>query len=333
MKTIYSAIQPSGIMTLGNYIGAVNNWQAMQADSENKCIFALADLHTITVRQKPEDLYANSMSFYALLLAVGLDVEKSIVYFQSHVRQHSELAWLLNCYTYVGEMNRMTQFKDKSAKHADNINMGLMDYPVLMAADILLYGADLVPVGYDQLQHIEITRDIALRVNNLYGDIFKVPEGFIPKVGAKIMSLQDPESKMSKSDPNPNAVVSCLDAPEVIMKKFKRAVTDSDTVIAYDPEKKAGISNLLRILAAAEGKSVEQVEAECSSLRYGDLKVRVGESVVEMLRPFRTEYDRLMASEDYLLKCAKDGAERAAAIAETTLNKFKKAIGFVPRQG
>ncbi len=333
MKTIYSAIQPSGIMTLGNYIGAVNNWQAMQADSENKCIFALADLHTITVRQKPEDLYANSMSFYALLLAVGLDIEKSIVYFQSHVRQHSELAWLLNCYTYVGEMNRMTQFKDKSAKHADNINMGLMDYPVLMAADILLYGADLVPVGYDQLQHIEITRDIALRVNNLYGDIFKVPEGFIPKVGAKIMSLQDPESKMSKSDPNPNAVVSCLDSPEVIMKKFKRAVTDSDTVIAYDPEKKAGISNLLRILAAAEGKSVEQVEAECGSLRYGDLKVRVGESVVEMLRPFRTEYDRLMASEDYLLKCAKDGAERAAAIAETTLNKFKKAIGFVPRQG
>ncbi|MDE6189844.1 MAG: tryptophan--tRNA ligase, partial [Clostridia bacterium] len=245
MKTIYSAIQPSGIMTLGNYIGAVNNWQSMQADKDNKCIFALADLHTITVRQNPQSFYDNAMSFYALLLAVGLDVKKSIVYFQSHVRQHSELAWLLNCYTYVGEMNRMTQFKDKSAKHVDNVNMGLMDYPVLMAADILLYNADLVPVGYDQLQHIEITRDIAMRVNNIYGDIFTVPNGFIPKVGAKIMSLQDPQSKMSKSDPNPNAVISCLDAPETIMKKFKKAVTDSDTKIAYDPENKAGISNLL----------------------------------------------------------------------------------------
>lgn len=333
MKTIYSAIQPSGIMTLGNYIGAVNNWNNMQADKDNKCIFALADLHTITVRQNPQDFFNNSLSFYALLMAVGLDVNKSVIYFQSHVRQHSELAWLLNCYTYVGEMNRMTQFKDKSAKHVDNINMGLMDYPVLMAADILLYGADLVPVGYDQLQHIEITRDIALRVNNLYGDVFKVPEGFIPKVGAKIMSLQDPESKMSKSDPNPNGVISCLDAPEVIMKKFKRAVTDSDTVIAYDPENKAGISNLLRILAVAEGKSVEQVEAECQGLRYGDLKVRVGESVVEMLRPFRSEYDRLIADKAYLLKCAKEGAEKASAIAEVTLNKFKSAIGFVPRQG
>lgn len=333
MKTIYSAIQPSGIMTLGNYIGAVNNWQSMQANADNKCIFALADLHTITVRQKPEDLFNNSMSFYALLMAVGLDVEKSVIYMQSHVRQHSELAWLLNCYTYVGEMSRMTQFKDKSAKHSDNINMGLMDYPVLMAADILLYDADLVPVGYDQLQHIEITRDIALRVNNIYGDIFKVPEGFIPKVGAKIMSLQDPESKMSKSDPNPNAVISCLDAPEVIMKKFKRAVTDSDTVIAYDPENKAGISNLLRILAVAENKSVEQAEQECSGLRYGDLKVRVGESVVEMLRPFRSEYDRLIADKAYLLKCAKEGAEKASEIAEKTLKRFRDAIGFVPRQG
>lgn len=333
MKTIYSAIQPSGIMTLGNYIGAVNNWQSMQANADNKCIFALADLHTITVRQKPEDLFNNSMSFYALLMAVGLDVEKSVIYMQSHVRQHSELAWLLNCYTYVGEMSRMTQFKDKSAKHSDNINMGLMDYPVLMAADILLYDADLVPVGYDQLQHIEITRDIALRVNNIYGDIFKVPEGFIPKVGAKIMSLQDPESKMSKSDPNPNAVISCLDAPEVIMKKFKRAVTDSDTVIAYDPENKAGISNLLRILAVAENKSVEQAEKECSGLRYGDLKVRVGESVVEMLRPFRSEYDRLVADKAYLLKCAKEGAEKASEIAEKTLKRFRNAIGFVPRQG
>lgn len=331
MKTIYSAIQPSGIMTLGNYIGAVNNWRAMQSDAGNKCIFALADLHTITVRQRPEDLLKNSWSFYALLLAVGIDVSKSIVYMQSHVHQHSELAWLLNCYTYVGEMNRMTQFKDKSAKHSDNINMGLMDYPVLMAADILLYDTDLVPVGYDQLQHIEITRDIALRVNNIYGDVFKVPEGFIPKVGAKIMSLQDPEGKMSKSDPNPNAVISCLDAPEVIMKKFKRAVTDSDTVIAYDPDNKAGISNLLRILAVTEGKSVEETVKSCEGLRYGDLKVRVGESVVEMLRPFQSEYARLIDSKDYLTVCAKEGALKASDIAEKTLARFKSAIGFAAK--
>lgn len=329
MKTIYSAIQPSGIMTLGNYIGAVNNWRAMQSDSENKCIFALADLHTITVRQDPKQFNENCWNFYALLLAVGLDPKKSIVYLQSHVKEHSELAWLLNCYTYVGEMNRMTQFKDKSAKHSDNINMGLMDYPVLMAADILLYDTDLVPVGYDQLQHIEITRDIALRVNNIYGDIFKVPEGFIPKVGAKIMSLQDPTSKMSKSDPNPNAVISCLDAPEVIMKKFKRAVTDSDTLIAYDPENKAGISNLLGILAVAQGKTIEETLKDCEGYRYGDLKVRVGESVIEMLRPFQEEYRRLIGDKGYLLECAKQGAQSAREIAQKTLNRFKKSIGYI----
>ncbi len=329
MKTIYSAIQPSGIMTLGNYIGAVNNWRAMQSDENNKCIFALADLHTITVRQNPEEFNKNCWSFYALLQAVGLDAKKSILYLQSQVAQHSELAWLLNCYTYVGEMNRMTQFKDKSLKHVDNINMGLMDYPVLMAADILLYDADLVPVGYDQLQHIEITRDIALRVNNIYGDIFKVPNGFIPKIGAKIMSLQDPTSKMSKSDPNPNAVISCLDAPEVIVKKFKKAVTDSDTTIAYDPENKAGISNLLGILAVATGKTIEQTVADCQGLRYGDLKLRVADSVIEMLRPFQEEYKRLIDSKDYLIACAKDGAQKAGAIAEKTLKRFKQAIGYI----
>ncbi|MDE6474656.1 MAG: tryptophan--tRNA ligase [Clostridia bacterium] len=329
MKTIYSAIQPSGIMTLGNYIGAVNNWRNMQNDGENKCIFALADLHTITVRQNPEDFYKNCMSFYALFQAVGLDANKSIIYFQSHVPQHSELAWLLNCYTYVGEMNRMTQFKDKSAKHADNINMGLMDYPVLMAADILLYDTDLVPVGYDQLQHIEITRDIATRVNNIYGDIFKVPEGFIPKIGAKITSLQDPTSKMSKSDPNPNGVISCLDPPEVIVKKFKKAVTDSDTTIAYDPENKAGISNLLGILAVATGKTIEQTVIDCQGLRYGDLKLRVADSVIEMLRPFQEEYKRLIDSKDYLMTCAKEGAQKASEIAEKTLKRFKQAIGYV----
>ena len=329
MKTIYSAIQPSGIMTLGNYIGAVNNWRAMQSDANNKCIFALADLHTITVRQNPEEFNKNCWSFYALLQAVGLDPKKSILYLQSQVPQHSELSWLLNCYTYVGEMNRMTQFKDKSAKHVDNINMGLMDYPVLMAADILLYDTDLVPVGYDQLQHIEITRDIALRVNNIYGDIFKVPGGFIPKIGAKIMSLQDPTSKMSKSDPNPNAVISCLDTPEVIVKKFKKAVTDSDTTIAYDPENKAGISNLLGILAVATGKTIEQTVADCQGLRYGDLKLRVADSVIEMLRPFQEEYKRLIDSKDYLISCAKDGSQKASEIAQKTLKRFKSAIGYI----
>ena len=329
MKTIYSAIQPSGIMTLGNYIGAVNNWRNMQNDGENKCIFALADLHTVTVRQNPEDFYKNCMSFYALFQAVGLDANKSIIYFQSHVPQHSELAWLLNCYTYVGEMNRMTQFKDKAAKHADNINMGLMDYPVLMAADILLYDTDLVPVGYDQLQHIEITRDIATRVNNIYGDIFKIPEGFISKIGAKITSLQDPTSKMSKSDPNPNGVISCLDSPEIIVKKFKKAVTDSDSTIAYDPENKAGISNLLGILAVSTGKTIEQTVIDCQGLRYGDLKLRVADSVIEMLRPFQEEYKRLIDSKDYLMTCAKEGAQKASEIAEKTLKRFKQSIGYV----
>ena len=329
MKTIYSAIQPSGIMTLGNYIGAVNNWRNMQNDGENKCIFALADLHTVTVRQNPEDFYKNCMSFYALFQAVGLDANKSIIYFQSHVPQHSELAWLLNCYTYVGEMNRMTQFKDKAAKHADNINMGLMDYPVLMAADILLYDTDLVPVGYDQLQHIEITRDIATRVNNIYGDIFKIPEGFISKIGAKITSLQDPTSKMSKSDPNPNGVISCLDSPEIIVKKFKKAVTDSDSTIAYDQENKAGISNLLGILAVSTGKTIEQTVIDCQGLRYGDLKLRVADSVIEMLRPFQEEYNRLIDSKDYLMTCAKEGAQKASEIAEKTLKRFKQAIGYV----
>lgn len=329
MKTIYSAIQPSGIMTLGNYIGAVNNWTAMQNDEQNKCIFALADLHTVTVRQNPEEFNKNCWSFYALLQAVGLDPKKSILYLQSQVPRHSELAWLLNCYTYVGEMNRMTQFKDKSAKHADNINMGLMDYPVLMAADILLYDTDLVPVGYDQLQHIEITRDIALRVNNIYGDIFKIPGGFIPKVGAKIMSLQNPTGKMSKSDPNPNAVISCLDTPEVILRKFKKAVTDSDTTIVYDPENKAGISNLLGILAVATDKTIEQTVADCQGLRYGDLKLRVADSVIEMLRPFQEEYKRLIDSKDYLISCAKEGAQKAGEIADKTLKRFKQAIGYI----
>ena len=329
MKTIYSAIQPSGRMTLGNYIGAVDNWHRMQADTNNSCIFALADLHTITVRQEPAQFRKNAMSFYALLLALGLDPKKSIIYFQSHVMEHAYLSWLLNCYTMVGEMNRMTQFKDKSQKHQDNINMGLMDYPVLMAADILLYDTDEVPVGIDQMQHIEICRDIAMRVNSIYGDVFRIPKGVLTKVGAKVMSLQDPTAKMSKSDPNPKAVISVLDEDSVILKKFKSAVTDSETVIRFDPENKPGVSNLLTILSVASGKSIETLEKEFEGLMYGHLKVRTGEAVIEMLTPMKEEYKRLINDEAYLLSCAKDGAERAAAIAEKTLRRFKDAIGYV----
>ena len=328
-KIIYSAIQPSGIMTLGNYIGAVNNWRAIQADDGNECIFALADLHTITVRQEPEKLRRNTMSFLALLLAAGIDPRKSVLYIQSHVHEHAELAWLLNCYTYVGEMNRMTQFKDKSAKHADNINMGLMDYPVLMAADILLYKTDAVPVGVDQMQHIEIARDIAERFNNIYGDTFVIPEGRLTKTGAKIMSLQEPTVKMSKSDPNPNAVISVLDSADEISKKIKRAVTDSGSEIVFDPENKPGVSNLLSILAAAEGKSVDEEVERFAGKMYGHLKVACAEAVVEMLRPFREKYDSLMAEPDRLLAIASDGAKRASEIAGDTLKEVKTKIGLV----
>ena len=329
MKTIYSAIQPSGVMTLGNYIGAVDNWHRLQNDDNNKCIFALADLHTITVRQDPQKFHENAMSFYALLLALGLDPKKNIVYFQSHVKEHAYLSWLLNCYTMVGEMNRMTQFKDKSQKHQDNINMGLMDYPVLMAADILLYNANEVPVGYDQLQHIEIARDIAERVNGIYGDIFTVPKGVLTKVGAKVMSLQDPLANISKSDPNPKAYISVLDDDATIMKKFKSAVTDSETEIRFDPEKKPGVSNLITIMAVAQHKSVDEVVKDFDGLMYGHLKVRTGEAVCEMLRPMKEEYNRLINDEAYLLQCAREGAQRAQVIAEETLNRFKKAIGYV----
>jgi tryptophanyl-tRNA synthetase len=328
-KTIYSAIQPSGVMTLGNYIGAVDNWHKMQNDENNSCIFALADLHTITVRQEPKAFKEHAMSFYALLLALGLDPNKSIVYFQSHVQEHAYLSWLLNCYTMVGEMNRMTQFKDKSLKHKDNINMGLMDYPVLMAADILLYDTDEVPVGVDQLQHIEICRDIATRVNSIYGDIFKIPKGVLSKVGAKVMSLQDPTAKMSKSDPNPKAFISVLDDDAVIMKKFKSAVTDSEMEIRFDPENKAGVSNLLTILAVAEKKSIDEVVKELDGLMYGHLKVRTAEAVIEMLKPMKEEYNKLINDTPYLMQCAKQGAEKAQAIAEKTLRRFKDAIGYV----
>ncbi|MDE5618772.1 MAG: tryptophan--tRNA ligase [Clostridia bacterium] len=331
-KVIYSAVQPTHCLTLGNYIGALNNWLQYQNEPNNDCIFAIADLHALTVRQEPNAYRERCLSLFAQYLAMGLDCNKSILYFQSQVHQHTELQWILNCYTYVGEMNRMTQFKDKSAKHADNINMGLMDYPVLMASDILLYDSNYVPVGIDQMQHIEITRDIAIRFNNIYGDIFTVPEGKLGKIGAKIMSLADPTAKMSKSDPDANATINVLDEEGVIMKKFKKAVTDSDSNIAYDHENKPGVSNLISILAAATGKSITEVVADCEGLMYGHLKVRTGEAVAAMLKPVRDNYNQLMQNKDYLYKLAEDGRARAHARAAATMERVKDAVGLIPRK-
>ena len=328
-KVIYSGIQPSGIMTLGNYIGAVNEWREIQNEENNFCIFEVADLHTITVRQDPAALRKNSLDMFALLLAAGIDHKKNILYFQSHVHEHSELSWLLNCYTYVGEMNRMTQFKEKSEKHADNINMGLMDYPVLMAADILLFKTDVVPVGIDQRQHLEIARDIALRFNNIYGDTFTVPEARVRKMGAKIASLQNPLAKMSKSDPNPNAVIGVLNSEKEIISKIKKAVTDSGSEIIYDPENKPGVSNLLTILSIARKQDMDSLVKEFEGKMYGHLKIATAEAVVEMLRPFRERYEEFRSNESFLLKTAKEGAERASVIAEKTLKEVKEKIGFV----
>lgn len=328
-KVIYSGIQPSGIMTLGNYIGAVNEWREIQNEENNFCIFEVADLHTITVRQDPAALRKNSLDMLALLLAAGIDFKNSILYLQSHVHEHSELSWLLNCYTYVGEMNRMTQFKEKSEKHADNINMGLMDYPVLMAADILLFKTDFVPVGIDQRQHLEIARDIALRFNNIYGDTFTVPEARVRKMGAKIASLQNPLAKMSKSDPNPNAVIGVLNSEKEIISKIKKAVTDSGSEIIYDPENKPGVSNLLTILSIARKQDMDSLVKEFEGKMYGHLKIATAEAVVEMLRPFRERYEEFRSDEWYLMQVAKYGAERASVIAEKTLKEVKEKIGFV----
>ncbi|MBQ8794919.1 MAG: tryptophan--tRNA ligase [Clostridia bacterium] len=329
-KIVYSAIQPSGTITLGNYLGALKNWVVMQEEGTHNCIYTLADLHTITVRQEPAKMRKNVLDAYASILACGVDVEKSIFFIQSHVHQHAELAWLLNCYTQFGELSRMTQFKDKSAKHADNINAGLFTYPCLMAADILLYQADLVPVGADQKQHIELARDIAGRFNSLYSPTFTVPEGFIPKNGARVMSLQDPTKKMSKSDENVNACVSLLDSPEVILKKFKRAVTDSEARVAYG-EGKDGINNLMGIYSVVTGKSMEDIENEFAGKGYGDFKVAVGEAVIEELRPIRERYEKLIADKAYLEESYRKGAEVAERMAQRTLDKAMKKIGFIHR--
>ena len=328
-KRIFSGVQPSGNITLGNYLGAIKNWVDLQDKYE--CIYAMMDLHTITVRQTPAELRKRTLELLALYIAAGIDPEKCIMFVQSHNSAHAELGWILNCYTYMGELQRMTQFKDKSARHADNINAGLFTYPVLMAADILLYQTDYVPVGKDQLQHIEICRDIANRFNGLYGNVFKIPEGLLTKSGAKIMSLQDPTKKMSKSDENPKAFISMMDDFNVIAKKIKSAVTDSEGVIEYRPddESKAGINNLISIMAAVTGKAPESIAQEFSGQGYGVFKAAVADAVVETVRPTREEYDRLIKDKAYLQGIYKNGAESAHRLANRTLKKVYKKVGFV----
>lgn len=328
-KIIFSGIQPSGTPTLGNYLGSIRNWVSLQNDY--RCIYAMMDMHTITVRQEPAVLRRHTLELLALYIACGIDPEENILFIQSHNPAHAELAWVLNCYTYMGELQRMTQFKDKSARHAENINAGLFTYPVLMAADILLYQTDYVPVGKDQMQHIEICRDIAQRFNAIYGDVFKIPEGMLPKAGAKITSLQDPTKKMSKSDENPKGYISMLDDMNVIAKKIKSAVTDSEGVIEYreGDETKAGVNNLLTIMAAVTGRTPQQIAAEYSGRGYGDFKAAVAEAVVECIRPIRAEYDRLVADKAYLSDIYTKGGEAARAIAHRTLRKVYKKVGFV----
>lgn len=324
-KIIYSAVQPSGNLTIGNYVGSIRNWLNLQQDYT--CYFAIANMHAITVRQDPAVLRRHTLELAALYLACGLDPDKCALYVQSQVPQHAELCWALNCITYVGEMQRMTQFKDKSAKHADNINMGLMDYPVLMAADILLYLADFVPVGIDQTQHVEIARDIAIRFNNRYGETFRIPEALIVKQGAKIMSLQEPDRKMSKSDENVNASVYLSDDKDTVIRKFKRAVTDSDNRIVASAEK-PGVTNLLTIYSAFAGCTVEEAEKQFEGKGYGDFKLAVGETVADVIAPVQAEQKRLLGDKAYLNQVLSSGAERAYKTARRTLSKVYRKIGF-----
>lgn len=329
-KRIFSAIQPSGALTIGNYLGALRNFNKLQ-DSYD-CLYCIADLHSLTVRQEPKMLRQNTLSLYALYLACGLDPEKNILFTQSHVSAHAELCWILSCYTYMGELSRMTQFKEKSTSHEDNINAGLFTYPVLMASDILLYQADLVPVGQDQKQHLEITRDIAIRFNNIYSDTFKVPDAYIPKVGARIMSLQEPNKKMSKSDDNVNNFVLILDDYDTIVRKFKKAVTDSDTEIRYDLENKPGISNLISIYGSVTQKSKEDIEAEFDGKSYGEFKLAVGESVADMLKPVQERYNSIIKEKEYLNDLMAESSERAARIAYKTLSKVYRKVGLLQKK-
>ncbi len=326
-KIVFSGIQPSGSPTLGNYVGALRNWSLLQGE-DRFCYYCVVNLHALTVRQDPEDLRRRTAETVALIMACGIDPKASVVFVQGHVPAHCELTWLLSCSTYMGELNRMTQFKDKSSKHADNINAGLYTYPVLMAADILLYQTDLVPVGDDQRQHIEITRDVAIRFNNAYGPVFTMPEGYMPKVGARVMSLQDPAQKMSKSDPNPNGYVAIMDDASVIMKKFKRAVTDCDGIIKYDPVNKAGVSNLLEIYTSFTGMSIPEAEEHFAGLGYGALKTEVADAVIAELAPVQEKFRAYMADEAYLRSVMEDGAARAARAAAETLQNAYRALGL-----
>lgn len=327
-KLIFSGIQPTGTFTLGNYIGAVRNWGPLQ--DEYNCIYCVVDMHAITVKQDPVKLRQSTLNSYALLMACGIDPEKSILFIQSHVKTHAELSWILGCNTQFGELSRMTQFKDKSQRHPDDINSGLFTYPVLMAADILAYNADLVPVGVDQKQHLELARNIAQRFNQRYGDFFTLPEPYIPKVGAKVMSLQDPTKKMSKSDENPNAVILILDDKDTIIRKFKRAVTDSETEVCYR-EGKDGINNLMTIYSTVTGKDFAAIESEFAGKGYGDFKLAVGEAVADHLEPVRNEFARLSKDKEYLKKCYTEGAEKALRYSQRIVSKVYRKVGFVDK--
>lgn len=327
-KVLFSGMQATGNLTLGNYLGALKNWVTLS--DEYECFYSVVDMHSITVRQDPATLRKRARALLTLYIAAGLDPKKNCIYYQSHVSGHAELAWILNCFTYMGELNRMTQFKDKSAKHADNINAGLFTYPVLMAADILLYQADVVPVGVDQKQHLEITRDIANRFNGIYGDVFTIPEAYIGKSTAKIMSLQDPTKKMSKSDENPNASILLMDDPDTIIRKFKRAVTDSDMDIRYSDDK-PGIQNLINIYSCITNKTIEEVEKEFEGKGYGDFKLAVGETVVSRLKPLQDRFYELQKEKKYLESVIKENDEKAAYFANKTLRKVQKKVGLTEK--
>ena len=327
-KTILSGIKPTGSLNLGGYLGAMKNWVKLSEDYNS--LFCIADLHALTIRIDPAVLRRNSMELYALYVACGLDPEKNLLFFQSHVPQHAELGWILDCYTMFGELSRMTQFKDKSAKKADNINAGLFTYPSLMAADILLYQADLVPVGEDQMQHLELTRDIANRFNGIYGDVFKIPEGYTPKVGARIKSLSDPTNKMSKSDEDQNGTVMLLDSRDVVMRKFKKAVTDSEAKVRY-AEGKDGINNLMTIYSAITGKTFEQIEDEFTGKGYGDFKIAVGETVDAEISPIRDRYAQLIGDKAQLTAMYREAAQQASYLATKTLRKVYKKVGLIER--
>ena len=325
-KVIFSGIQPTGTFTLGNYIGAVRNWGPLQ--EEYDCIYSIVDMHALTVKRDPVKFRQQTIESYALLLACGIDPQKSIAFIQSHNPSHAQLNWILACSTQFGELSRMTQFKDKSKKHPDDVNAGLFTYPVLMAADILAYNADLVPIGADQKQHLELARNIAVRFNQRFGDMFTVPEPYIPKVGARVMSLQEPTKKMSKSDENTNATILILDDKDTIIRKFKRAVTDSEAVVKY-ADGKDGINNLITIYSAVTGKSVADIESEFEGKGYGDFKIAVGETVADHLAPVRDNFARLLADKNYLKECYTEGAQRAFKLSNRVISKVHRKVGFV----